>query len=80
MVATYNFGPVYIYISKVKIQLIALCLSSSECMENDNLQLKEWCLGQIFLVDLRDFFFRFRVGAKKSSEIDKLTGHFQVIF
>ena len=30
------------------------------------------------LVDLQDFFFRFRVGdEKKSSENDQLTGHFQ---
>ena len=33
------------------------------------------------IVDLREFFFRFRVGGrkkiKKSSENDQLTGHFQ---
>ena len=44
-------------------------------------------LGHNFLlVDLRDFFFRFRVGGcgkkkeKKSSESDQLTGHFQSFF
>ena len=35
----------------------------------------------ILLVDLLDFFFRFRVGdKKKSSESDQLTGHFQSWF
>ena len=63
------------------MQLIAIYLSSLKCMENDNLQFKEWCLGQIFLiVDLRDFFQIKGRGMKKSSEIDQLTGHFQVIF
>ena len=41
-------------------------------------------LGQIFLlVDLREFFFRSRVGGtkqKKNSENDQLTGHFQSFF
>ena len=42
--------------------------------------------ARIFLlVDLRDFFFRFRVGRtkknkQKSSENDQLTGHFQSFF
>ena len=43
---------------------------------------KKNALGQNFLlVDLRDFFFRFRVGGrKKSSENDQLTGQFQSLF
>ena len=39
--------------------------------------------ARIFLlVDLREFFFRVRVGGdeKKSSENDQLTGHFQSCF
>ena len=39
----------------------------------------------ILLVDLQEFFFRFRVGRTKknklkSSENDQLTGHFQSFF
>ena len=39
-------------------------------------------LGQnLLLVDLRDFFFRFRGGDEKnSSENDQLTGHIQRVF
>ena len=37
-------------------------------------------LGQIFLlVDLREFFFRFKVGETKKAN-DHLTGHFQSFF
>ena len=43
------------------------------------------CKARIFLlVDLRDFFFRFRVEGtkkkKKGSENDQLTGYFQSFF